>query len=309
MLGRYTVTDSGIRFTPRFPFDPGRPYRVVFDATQLSGEAPAAGWRTEVMETTVRLPAADLSATTRVVGVYPSAEIVPENHLRFYVEFSASMGLTGGVDHVRLLDAEQQPVEDAFLPLDVAMWNDDRTRYTLLFDPGRVKRGILPNEQMGRPLVAGRRYELVIHDAWLDGQGVPLAEPYRHSFLVGPALELAIDPTQWALDTPAAGTRDALTVSFDRALDYALLHRALFVSPPGGGALAGNVAVGPGETTWRFVPDDPWAAAEHLLIARPVLEDPAGNRVGRAFEVGTEGSSPSGADRPSSIPFRPRSQS
>jgi hypothetical protein len=34
-----------------------------------------------------------------------------------------------------------------------------------------------------------------------------------------------------------------------------------------------------------FVPAEPWRAVEHTLEIAPHLEDPAGNRLGRAFEV------------------------
>ena len=33
--GRYSVTDSGLSFTPLFPFDPGRAYLVAFDPARL----------------------------------------------------------------------------------------------------------------------------------------------------------------------------------------------------------------------------------------------------------------------------------
>jgi hypothetical protein len=59
------------------------------------------------------------------------------------------MGRTAGLGHIRLVDENGREVVDPFLPLDVAFWNDDRTRFTVFFDPGRVKRGILPNERMG----------------------------------------------------------------------------------------------------------------------------------------------------------------
>ena len=69
---------------------------------------------------------------------------------RFFISFSAPMGFRGGTEYVHLLDGDGQVVDEPFLPLDVALWNENRTRYTLLLDPGRVKRGILPNAQMGR---------------------------------------------------------------------------------------------------------------------------------------------------------------
>ena len=78
----------------------------------------------------VEVPALDREPSTRVAAVYPTGPEVPENHLRLYIVFSAPMGLGSGNAHVRLLDERGDPVADAFLPLDVDLWNADRTRYT-----------------------------------------------------------------------------------------------------------------------------------------------------------------------------------
>ncbi len=305
VLGSYAVVDGVIRFAPRYPFDPGRRYRVVFDPTRLPSDGDVSdSWRTLTLSTTVREPSVTRSATTRVVRVYPSADVIPENQPRFYIAFSAPMGFAGGVDHVRLIDEDDAIVEDAFLPLDVAMWNRDRTRYTLLFDPGRVKRGILPNERMGRPLIEGRGYRLVVDDAWLDDNGQSLVESYSHPFRVGPSIERAIDPTVWEIEVPPAGTREALTVSFERPLDYALLQRALLVSTASG-PLGGDIEIGAAETIWRFTPDDPWGFDEHYLTALSILEDPTGNRVGRPFEVGISDAVTRADDTPTTLSFLP----
>ena len=39
------------------------------------------------------------------------------------------------------------------------------------------------------------------------------------------------------------------------------------------------------ETQWRFTPRDPWTAGDYDLVALAFLEDLAGNRIGRPFEV------------------------
>ena len=91
---------------------------------------------------------------TIVDRVYPTGDVVPENQLRLYVHFSAPMGLKGGLDYIKLLDDRGVEVKDPFLPLDTEFWNGDRTRFTVFFDPGRVKRGILP-EQGNGPVAHG----------------------------------------------------------------------------------------------------------------------------------------------------------
>jgi hypothetical protein len=307
VLGTYAIADGTLRFTPRFPFDPGQRYDVVLDPVRLPppNRVPPAPWRARPLETSITVPAPEAHPTTRVAGVFPSADEVPENQLRLYISFSAPMGLAGGSAHVRLLDQTGQPVTDPFLPLDVDLWNEDRTRYTLLFDPGRVKRGILPNEQMGRALIAGRRYTLVVEEAWRDGNGQPLAGSFRREFRVGPAQEHAIDPAAWRLRAPLASTRDPLVVSFPASLDYGLLRRALTVRAPGGEHVTGDIQLEAGETRWLFTPRTPWQAGEYRLFASSILEDVAGNRIGRPFEVGDLGSTQVESEpKSAALPFR-----
>ena len=274
MLGDYRIEGDRIRFTPMFPLDPGRRYHATFSPT---GAEPIVA--------TIGLPATHTTPTTVVAQVFPSGEVIPENQLRLYVHFSAPMGMKGGLDYVHLLDDQGAPVIDPFLPLDAEFWNDDRTRYTVFFDPGRQKRGIAPIAQMGRSLTEGKSYTLVVDAAWRDGNGLPLKEPYRRTFKVGPPDERPLDHTAWRIQAPASGTRMPLTVAFPESLDHGLLLRALGVQGPDGAAISGDSSVGRAELTWSFTPRQPWRTGAHHLVVFGMLEDLAGNRIGRAFEV------------------------
>ena len=304
VLGDYAVRDGALRFSPRFPLDPGQRYDVVFDPSLLAsaGEHSASS-PLRPITATIDVPAPDRAPSTRVAAVYPSALVVPENHLRLYIVFSAPMGLGAAGPYIRVVDEDGNPLADPFLPLDVDLWNADRTRFTVLYDPGRVKRGILPNAEMGRPLAVGATYALEIDAAWRDAEGQPLVVPFRREFRVGPPQEHALDPADWRLDVPAGGTRDPLAVEFPAALDFGLLHRALQVAGSDGRALAGEIRVAGEETRWLFTPYAPWRAGEHHLVAAPTLEDVAGNRIGRPFEV--DASSAADARRASGarVPF------
>ena len=305
VLGDYAVHAGALRFTPRFPFDEGQRYEVVFDPSSLpSARGRSAPIPSRALRTMVEVPAPDREPSTRVVAVYPTGPEVPENHLRLYIVFSAPMGLGGGSAHVRLLDEDGRPVADPFLPLDVDLWNADRMRYTVLYDPGRVKRGIRPNAELGRPLSVDRRYTLVIDADWRDAAGQPLVAPFRREFRVGPARERALDPAAWRLDLPAGGTRDPLAVRFPLPLDYGLLQRALRVATGGGRPLAGEIRVEQGETRWTFTPRAPWRPGEYQLVAAATLEDVAGNRIGRPFEVDAAEAQGSGRARGAVVPFR-----
>ena len=191
-----------------------------------------------------------------------------------------------GVDFVHLIDdvGTRSAATHSFRSTPISGIHE-HTRYTVFLDPGRVKRGILPNEQMGRALRAGHAYALVVDSAWRDANGFPMAKSYRREFRAGPAVQTGIALAAWKIQPPRAGTRDPLVVTFPRPLDHGLLQRALGVETRGGAAWPGTIAVGDGETEWRFTPRDAWRAGDYQLVVFSILEDVAGNRVGRAFEV------------------------
>ena len=284
IAGTYTIANGTVRFTPMLPFEAGRRYVVVFTPTAVPNAAlrdvPAA-------MRIVSTPAPERGPAVRVTGIYPTGPVVPANLLRMYVEFSAPMGTRPGDHHIELLDAEKKPIEGALLPLDTDLWDGERRRFTILFDPGRVKRGILPNRAMGRPLRAGGSFTIVVKREWPDAQGQPLASEFRKEYQVGPAIERAIDLTAWRIDAPAAESRGPLVVTFAWALDHAILQRGLRVKRDLGSEaedVPGDVRISPGETQWTFVPSAPWRPGKHLLLVEHTLEDPAGNRYYAAFE-------------------------
>jgi hypothetical protein len=272
-----------VRFTPLFPLDPGRRYDVTFDFSRIPGAAPAEA-PPAPLAGTVALPASTAEPSTVVARVYPTGDRVPENMLRMYIEFSAPMGRASGVEHIALLDHTGREIEGAVLPLDYEFWSPDHKRFTVFFDPGRVKKGILPNREMGRPLEIGTTVTLVVAREWRDAQGLPLREDFRRVFNVGPADEQPLDTARWRIQPPKAGGRDRLVVSFPEPLDHGLLMRALGVRR-NGQPVQGEAVVSPGETTWAFTPSAPWQSGAYDLLALDILEDLAGNQIGRAFEV------------------------
>ena len=280
VAGRYAIAGDGLRFTPLFPFDPGRRYQVRYHGSNLTAGHP------EVRQETVALRAAAPSPPTYVTELFPSADVVPENQLRLYLQFSAPMGSRGGLEHIRLLDAKGREVVDPFLPLDAEFWNADRTRYTLFFDPGRQKRGILPNREMGPSLIAGHTYTLVIAREWIDGNGNALGRTFTRKFRVGPPDLRPIAYTKWRVTPPVQGTRGPVSVEFPEPLDHGLLLRAIGVRRDGQ-PVPGDVRVEANETRWTMTPREAWTPGRYELIALSILEDLAGNRIGRAFEVDT----------------------
>ena len=278
MLGTYAVADGAARFTPAFPFDAGRQYHVTFDPARVPGGSGTA------LVATVGRPAEHTTPSTVVARVYPSGDVVPENLLRMYVEFSAPMGRKSGIEYMKVLNEAGQEIKGAILPLDYEFWSPDHTRFTIFFDPGRVKDGILPNREMGRPLSIGGAMTLVVSREWADEHGLPLKEEFRRTFRVTGPDTKPLDTASWKIQPPSAGSRNGVVVTFPEPLDHGLLMRALGVTR-GDAPVEGEIAVDRGETRWTFIPREAWDQGQYQLLALDILEDLAGNQIGRAFEV------------------------
>jgi hypothetical protein len=278
--GRYRVVSDALEFTPLFPLDPGRQYDAVFEPSRLP--SPRSG---PPVRASVGLPAVAGTPSTTIVCMLPNADVLPENLLRIYLEFSAPMSRENGRDFIKLLDEKDREVPNAFLALDIEFWSPDYRRYTVFFDPGRVKRGILPNDQFGRALQVGQRFTIAVDPQWRDANGQPLAAPFRRTFQVGPPDMSPMRLADWQVQAPAAGTRAPLVVTFPKPLDHGLLQRAVGVTAPGGATIKGEIGIGPSERTWTFTPADAWRPGSYSLVALSSLEDPAGNRIGRPFDI------------------------
>jgi hypothetical protein len=282
ILGSYGFEGGKVYFEPRFPFTPGLSYRAILDPTQFPGNSQADFPRiVRVFE----IPRLATAPTTVVQQVYPTRARLPENQLKFYIHFSAPMSQGEAYDHIHLFDASDKEVEVPFLRLYEELWDPAGQRFTLFFDPGRIKRELVPRQELGPALVTGKTYIFVIDKNWNDAQGNPLKESFRKTFTVMDPDERQPDPRQWRIQAPSAGGTDALDVAFPEPLDHALLNRLLWVVDGQGQRIGGTIAVTDEETRWRFTPEKPWAAGPYRLMIDTALEDLAGNSVARPFEV------------------------
>ncbi len=301
LLGAYSAGRGLLVFHPRFPLAPGVHYRAVF---QLPGQSK--------VEQFFDGPPQDNTPTTVIEHIYPSAAVLPANQLKLYLYFSAPMSRGEAWQHISLLDESGAKVSLAFLELEQELWDPDNRRLTVLFDPGRIKRGLVPETQLGLPLLDGKKYKLVIDSQWRDAHGVALANGFEKAFTAGPADRVSPDPAEWKITAPKAGTSEPLVVDFPEPLDYALLQRLVNVTATGG-EIEGDIAIGNGETQWRFVPHTAWSAGAYNIVVDSTLEDLAGNSLGRVFDVDLQQSrsllSPQGSEAAATtvmLPFEVR---
>ena len=157
--------------------------------------------------------------------------MLPANALKFYIYFSAPMRRGDSWTHLRLLREDGAPVDYPFLELDQELWDRDNRRFTVLFDPGRIKRGLASRAEAGPALEAGRTYTLVVDRDWQDGQRrCRWPRNFARPSASRPTTVFRRIPKKWRITAPRAGTRDPLVLTFPKPLDYALLQHEIEIS-------------------------------------------------------------------------------
>lgn len=270
MAGTVRIINDRLRFEPQFPLARGVRYRAEYRS------APNATPLVAYFE----LPKDTSPPTTVVTQVYPTADVLPENQLKFYVHFSAPMARGAAYQNVRIRDSAGAVIELPFLELEEELWDPPMQRLTLLIDPGRIKRGVKPLEDIGPVFEAGRSYSLTIEAAWRDAVGKPLRERFEKKFRAGPADRTPPDPKRWKIRAPASGTRDAVVLEFDEPMDQALIMRLVDVPEVAGSDVLENQ-----ERRWKFTPAQPWKAGDYRITIPTTIEDLAGNNIGKTFDV------------------------
>ena len=299
VVGNYRIADGCIILQPRFRLQPGLSYHAAADPQLLATNivTPPLGAR-------FTIPAVSRKPKRTVAHIYPSAEVLPENLLKFYLHFSGPMSRGGIYQYVKLLKADGTPVDLPFLEIGEELWDRELTRLTLLIDPGRIKREINPIENLGPALQAGHEYTLVVDAAWPDAEGVPLRATYRKHFRVTSPDRTPPDPHRWDVKAPKRQSRQPLRVLLGESLDHALASRLIQVRARDGMRVEGEVRLADEERRWEFVPARPWQDADYEIVATRILEDLAGNSIGRPFEV--DMAQPLEPAPPMTLRFHPR---
>lgn len=275
VLGQCELSERGLQFRPRFPLQPGVSYIAEYRFGSVR----------DVVRKELLIPKVIIKPSTTVNVIYPTTDALPQNLLKFYIHFSAPMSQGVAYDHIELKSKNGKQLEHPFLEIAEELWDRSGKRLTLLLDPGRVKRGLVPREQDGPILVEGESYQLSIKSSWPDAQGVELAKPYTKEFKVLGEDFVQPNPANWRIEAPRAGTLDPLMIVFPEPLDHAVLTRGLSVRSSQDQNIPGQLSLSEKETRGQWKPDSKWVVGAHTLRISGLIEDLAGNSIERAFEV------------------------
>ena len=268
--GRYKVEDDFLVFTPYFPFEKGMTYIVRFKNHQSE-----AGYQYQNFQIGEK-PQAE---NAKLLSIYPSADTLPENLLRFYFYFNTPMKKDQALQHIHLVDAEGNVDPKAFMEFKQELWSADGKRLTLLFDPGRIKRGVSTNIELGPALLEGSKYKLSVSGTWEDVYGQKLVATTAKEFVVGKAYREPIITRALVIQKPEVNTNNKLTINFDRIIDHALVQSMIQVVDEHGKLVDGYWKISKGEKSAHFVPSKQWDSGNYQMIFDRRLEDVAGNNL------------------------------
>lgn len=259
-------------FEPRFSLQEGIRYQARL---QLNGMTV----QTELFrELEPKLP------TTIVEQVHPTGAKLPENLLKFYIHFSNPMAMRNVYQHVHLRDEEGQELVQPFLEIHEELWDPLGKRLTLLLDPGRIKRGLVPNVENGSILCKGRRYTLVVDAALQDALGQPLVRSFQKEFTAIDSDHRQPQLDKWKIDLPKIGSRDPLMIRFGESLEHAIASRGIQLYC-NGNAWEGQFSLREQESECVLLPAKAWGTGEYELRVNSTIEDLAGNSLRKPFEI------------------------
>ena len=290
MLGTHLVADDRVIFIPRFPFLEGTVYtawlnlpllHAFLDPGSDPGKLKLVNQVFEVPETTGLSPG-------KVDHIFPSGDTLPENLLKIYLHFNHPMREGVALKHIHLLDGDGHIVEEPFLVIEQELWDSNRKRLTLWFDPGRIKRHLVPHRKKGMPLKEGTHYTLKVDSTWEDAYGRKLGVEYRKQFVAGTSDRSCPDPNLWELELPAHHSHQGLVINFPEPLDHGLLQRSIQVFSEQGELVEGTVSIARDEKLWELLPEIPWQPGEYTIRIHTRLEDLAGNNLNRLFDTAPE---------------------
>ena len=199
-----------------------------------------------------------------VLAFFPSSDTIPENLLKCYLSFSQPMRDINIYDFIVVNDEKGQEIKDVILPLQPALWNKEQTILTLWIDPGRIKRDLIRNKNLGIPLKKGNNYSIMVSQEWQAKNGEKLSYDFRKFFYVSKRDESIPNTSQWVVTSPKQGGTKSLTIEFPESMDYRTTLEG-FKIYKGDQEIKGKTSLRYHETKWVFIPEQPWLMGNYQI--------------------------------------------
>ncbi|WP_339334337.1 MULTISPECIES: hypothetical protein [unclassified Croceitalea] len=219
-----------------------------------------------------------------VNAIYPRATELPANILKFHVQFSRPINLANVYDHIYFISSRGIIVDRAILPLENVLISADGTLLTLWIEPGRQKRGLSPNEELGQVFSPGESYTLVVSNRLKDQNGINMQNPFSHQFRVMKPDREKPKIASWEITAPLANTTSDLVINTGKALDFMSATQKVTVYDSQENLVYGQWDLTNGDQQLIFKPNKKWVKGTFSLLFDERLDDLAGNNLLQVFD-------------------------
>ncbi len=267
--GNFSIVENKLIFKPYFPFEKGLAYVIRL---KNSGTEKFYYLSFQIGEK-------EKNEQAKLLSIFPTADLLPENLLRFYFYFQTPMKQEEALKHIKLIDEKGNVDDHAFMKFKEELWSNDGKRLTVLFDPGRIKRGVSTNVIEGSSLENGRRYHLKISGEWKDVYEQSLVKKAMKEIRVVEPYRKKINIEEWAVSEPRFDSLDKLIIDFDRIIDHTLIQSMMQVKDGAENLVEGYWETLSSEQQVQFVPKNKWQQGSYKIVFDTRLEDVAGNNL------------------------------
>jgi hypothetical protein len=189
----------------------------------------------------------------------------------------------GILNHIKLTNKEGENITGVFYENQYELWDINRTKVTLIIDPGRVKTGLSANRLMGRAFVEGEEYTLTVDSLLLDFNDQQLARSFSKTFVAvkedrtPPRVEL------WHYNVPKSKSKQKLVIDFNDKIDHISAQTLIRITYKGK-TVEGEILLKNQEQQSVFEPKKQWKKGTYKIKVSPSLEDIATNSMNQVFD-------------------------
>ncbi len=268
ILGKTDLSKKSVRFIPLIPFTWEQEYTVIYNNV-------LDYFKINIPEDYKQLS---------VEAVYPSAKELPSNLLKWHIQFSKPINQVNVYNHLYFVDHSGDTLSRAILPLENALISEDQRLLTVWIDPGRQKRGLIPNQQLGPVFEEGKEYFLIVTKNLKDQEGIPMKQNRVHKFTIIKADREQPNIDLWKIHTPLVDTISDLTIDLKESIDYSSALSRITIMNSEKKEIYGDVKLIDNESILVFKPQYAWKKGHYQILIDPRIEDLAGNSLTRLFD-------------------------
>jgi predicted RNA-binding protein with TRAM domain len=218
-----------------------------------------------------------------VSAIYPETSAIPENVLKFYIQFSQPMREGDFLKHIRLVNSKGDNLKGVFFDNLYELWSPSHKQLTLIVDPGRVKTGLREHTKKGRAFKVGETYKLIIDTTWKSIKGKKLKEAFIKKFTVITEDTVAPNAEKISVSSIKINSKKSIIIQFNEALDVfqlkdyvRILQNDLIVN--------GTFKILDFGKQLQFTPETNWIQINYQIQIDKRLEDIAANNFSGKFD-------------------------